>query len=71
MPEMTRFGAGKASNNIGGDGVTWFNIGLSCNTGPARIMSLGTFRVFKTMREDKQKIFSRRNQAPYLVEICS
>jgi hypothetical protein len=42
MPEMTRFGAGKASKKIGGDGVTWFNIDLSCNTGVLRIYQFCT-----------------------------
>ena len=29
MPEITRFGPGKASNNTGGDGVTWFDIDIA------------------------------------------
>ncbi len=28
MPEITRFGPGKASNNTGGNGVTWFDIDI-------------------------------------------
>ncbi len=28
MPEITRFGPGKAPNNTGGDGVTWFDIDI-------------------------------------------
>jgi len=28
MPEITRFGPGKDSNNTGGDGVTWFDIDI-------------------------------------------
>ena len=29
MPEITRFGPGKAPNNTGGDGVTWFDIDIA------------------------------------------
>jgi hypothetical protein len=29
MPEIIRFGPGKASNNTGGDGVTWFDIDIA------------------------------------------
>jgi zinc transporter len=29
MPEITRFGPGKGSNNTGGDGVTWFDIDIA------------------------------------------
>jgi Mg2+ and Co2+ transporter CorA len=29
MPEITRFGPGKVSNNTGGDGVTWFDIDIA------------------------------------------
>ena len=29
MPEMTRFGPGKASHNNGADGPTWFDIDLA------------------------------------------
>ena len=29
MPEITRLGPGKASNNTGGDGVTWFDIDIA------------------------------------------
>jgi hypothetical protein len=39
MPEITRFGPGKASNNTGGDGVTWFDIVYSQITGMPVISS--------------------------------
>jgi zinc transporter len=29
MPEITRFGPGKTSNNTGGDGLTWFDIDIA------------------------------------------
>jgi CorA-like Mg2+ transporter protein/Ion channel len=32
MPEITRFGPGKTSNNTGGDGVTWFDIDIADDT---------------------------------------
>ena len=48
MPEITRFGPEKASNNAGGDGVTWLDIDIADDADRQWLM---TWRIPASRRE--------------------